>query len=231
LTITFFDSFTSPAFLAFITSIAFVVVSPSCFSRHFQQTQAETVSKMHFSVLSTLVLVTTVIAAPIDISTKDSRIITAAAIDVTNNLERLGRTLAAIRNPQAAYNLTPYQRDIETSAAELTNSFQNSGRNIRGAPVASIVEATALISTINSLDSATTTTTNAWMDAKSIIVRVNGGRSAAIRMLEAHDRASAEFSNALLSKMPTAYQGTARIFREKIMNEAKRAMAAYQSTW
>jgi hypothetical protein len=183
---------------------------------------------MRFSLFNNLLLITTAIAAPVYTLTQDSRIITTAIIDVTNNLERLGRALNAIRNPQAASNFSPYQQAIETSSSDLTNSFLNNARNIQRAPVAEILEATALISIINTLDSTTTATTNAWLDAKSTIVRINGGRSAAIRMLTAHSRASGEFSNALLSKMPLAYQGTARLYGEKIMGEAKKALNAYQ---
>jgi hypothetical protein len=183
---------------------------------------------MRFSLLSTLFFITNAIAAPLDTSSQDSRIITAAIIDVTNNLERLGQALNAIRNPQAASNFSPYQQAIETSSSDLTNSFINNARNIQRAPVADILEATALISIINTLDSATTATTNAWLDARSTIVRINGGRSAAIRMLTAHKGASGEFSNALLSKMPLAYQGSARLYGEKIMGEAKKALNAYQ---
>lgn len=189
---------------------------------------------MRLSVFNILILATGALSAPVDKRNvglaDDTTIINRSMTNVIDKLTILKNALDTIQRVPPGYDLTSYEQAIERKGQDLTDAMNGGARDVRLGPSAGYAEALGLMGKVSSMQTATDATSKSWVSAKSVIVRTQGGREAALRILTDHSAAAMNFNDALVKQMPGLAQGIARTFGGPALNVVQKTIAAYKKS-
>jgi len=187
---------------------------------------------MYLPVAPLLLFTSLISAAPIAPAKRDAQTITYVLTETGNALNSLTNSLNALaRSSPRDSSGTFYQDGVEKGAAAVTRIMSSGARQIRGLKTLSLMEATATVSAANNAQSAQRKCTQAWLNARTTIMRFNGGREAALRMLRSNERAADELMQAITSKMPMLGQPVNQFLGLEAKMGVRQAIDAYSSGW
>jgi len=189
-------------------------------------------AEMLLTVVTSFFFATSLLAAPIDKrdvdNTNDVTVITRAMKNAVNSLNALKSALDTVSRIPQGYDLTQYEQSIERSSQDVTNTLNGGAREVRLGPSANYLEAAGLMGKVTDMQSGSSATSKSWISAKNVIVRTQGGREAALRILNDHQAAAGNFADALVNRMPGLAQGIAHEFSTPALAAVKNAIDAYK---
>jgi hypothetical protein len=120
------------------------------------------------------------------------------------------------------------ENTIDGKSDEVIRVLQEESRTIRtkSGPVIS-VEVFKLTDGINAVQAATKEVTDAWLNAKPTILRLNGKQNV-LSILRRSSTATDEFIDAIVSKLPALDKGWGQMFGQRSKDMLHRAIVAYQ---
>jgi hypothetical protein len=144
-----------------------------------------------------------VFAAPINnIEARDTKAVLAAISSITKSLQEMSASINALyKNP----NNSDVVSQIKTKATSVTGEMTRGTASVAAAPAIDFFEALSLTMPLGSLGSATDAALNAWVSAKSTIIKT-GGREQVLKILRDQGIAADAFTDAVVSKLPAAYK-------------------------
>jgi hypothetical protein len=184
---------------------------------------------MRFTILPILAasIVSNVLAAPVTLATRDTSIIEQSMKKVTSSLRQLAVEIHLLNANRPQDLIIKQEAAIEGKAAEVIRTLQEEGRTIKArSAVVGSVEAIKLIDGINTLQAATKEVTDAWVEAKPTVLRLNGKQNV-LSILQRSNVASEEFIDAIISKLPMLDKALGQMTGQKSKDMLHRAMAAY----
>jgi hypothetical protein len=179
---------------------------------------------MKFALIPLVCLFTSsVIAAPARSKATDLKDINLAAQHVTDALKRLDAAFGSIsprddpgRTLNELLNIDKFlQSEIITGTGV-----------VKRAPNVGAVEALNLISTFNTITDLVIKTADGWYSAKAMVRKV-GKRDAVYRELKGTADAHAQFADAIIAKLPYAYQITGSAVKARVASSIKGALEEY----
>jgi hypothetical protein len=182
----------------------------------------------------------TILAAPIDASVKnvaaaettgaaqDTSTLQRAIKDVVDSTADLVVSLQSLdRIVKLGGNPGPYQNEIVSFSEDLITNLKDGAAQVKAMPALYTFESMGMLSTVQSLVDHVQKTVNAWIAAKSSIVKT-GGKDAALDILQRQSVASDEFAAAIVSKMPFAAVPTAMRYSTKSKSSIQQAIQAFK---
>lgn len=197
---------------AYLSTLPNATLLTDPFRHSFNSTLIITSLTMRLTLLPLVCLLTSAIAAPIKSAKQDTRAVDLAIQHITAALTRLD---AAFNNINTRTNNRNEQISQVNEILNLDNFLQSelkTGAGVikRGANIGP-VEALALVTPVSTITTLTNSVTDGWQGPAKKMFNNAGKRDAVLRELTNTKKASAEFSDALVSKLPYTYQyiGTA----------------------
>jgi hypothetical protein len=179
---------------------------------------------MQLKFLPLVCLLTGVIAAPVKSAEQD---IKPAELDIQHITAALTRLDAAFNNLNTRSNNKQEQTNQINELLNLDNFLQSelkTGTGVikRGANIGP-VEALSLVTPVQGITDLTTKVTDGWQGPAKAIINKAGKRDAVLRELTSTKIASAEFTDAMVAKLPYAYQyigSTAKSIQQRLIQNA-----------
>lgn len=162
---------------------------------------------MQLTFLPLVCLLTGVIAAPVKSAKADTKAVELAIQHITAALSRLD---ASFNNMNTRTTNKQEQTAQVNELLNLDNFLQSelkTGTGVikRGANIGP-VEALTLVTPVQSITDLTNKVTDGWQGPAKALINKVGKRDAVLRELSNTKKASADFSDALVAKLPYAYQ-------------------------
>jgi hypothetical protein len=179
---------------------------------------------MQLKFLPLVCLLTGVIAAPVKSAKQDTKSVDLAIQHISAALKRLD---GAFNNLNTRTNNKQEQTSQVNEILNLDNFLQSelrTGAGViqRGANIGP-VEALTLVTPVQGITDLTTKITDGWQGPAKALINKAGKRDAVLRELTNTKKASADFSDALVAKLPYAYQyigSTAKSTSQKMIQNA-----------
>lgn len=179
---------------------------------------------MQLTLLPLVCMLTSVIAAPVKSAKQDTKAVELAIQHITAALTRLD---ASFNNINTRTNNKQEQTTQVNEILNLDNFLQSelkTGTGVikRGGNIGP-VEALTLVTPVQSITDLTSKVTDGWQGPAKAMFNKAGKRDSVLRELTNTKKASAEFSDALVSKLPYAYQyigSTAKSATQRMIQNA-----------
>jgi hypothetical protein len=179
---------------------------------------------MKFTLLPLVCLFTSsVIAAPVESTTADLRDINLATTHVIDALKRLDAAFSSV-NPRDDPGRT--LNELLNIDKFLQSEVITGTGVVKRAPNVGAVEALSLITIVNQITDLVGKTSDGWYNAKAMVKKA-GKRDQVYRELKDTADASSAFSDALISKLPYAYQLTGTLAKNRNSALIKGALEEY----
>jgi hypothetical protein len=184
---------------------------------------------MRFTILPLLVgtLISNALATPVTLAQRDTNVLEQSMKRVTMSLKNLVieiHSLNAYRNQE---DITRQEQKIDAKANEVIKILQDEKNTIKSrSPVVGTLEALKLTDGINNLQSATKLVTDAWIDARPTVIRLNG-KSNVLSILKRSEVATNDFCDAMVSKLPVLDKAVGQLTALKAKDMIHRAVEAY----
>jgi hypothetical protein len=170
----------------------------------------------------------TVLAVPVDATTKSTAVIENS---IKNVIASLGNLVLALQSLDRAVKKSEDSAlqvaDIQYYSEDVVTNLKEGTAQITTIPSLYTYESLSMVSTVQSLTDHVQATTSAWIAAKSSIERT-GGKMVAQQILDKQAAASEDFSNAIISKTPIMTMSAAKRYSTKSKSAIQQAI---QSFW
>ena len=184
---------------------------------------------MRSSLWTPFLLATSVLATPVQVETANVRIIENAFTSISLSTRSLSAAVTAITKTRLGEDLFIYERNIAQNALNLGSEVRRNTVQIRTTRFEiTNAEALSLNRPFGDLEASTTQMTNAWMSAKSTIVRTQGGREAALRIFDDLESASEDFARAIVEKLPAVGKNIGMSYGVRLTQDYQRAIIAFR---
>jgi hypothetical protein len=184
---------------------------------------------MRFTILPILAVsvISNVLAAPTVLAGRDTSVIENGMKRVTTSLRQLAVEIR-ILNPNRPQDLILKQEAaIDSMADEVVRVLQDETRNIKTrAATVGAVEVLRLTEGINAVQAATKEVTDAWVEAKPTVLRLNGKQNVQNILKKSH-AASDEFIEAIISKLPMLDRVLGQVAGQRSKEMLHHALTAY----
>ncbi|KAF2399030.1 hypothetical protein EJ06DRAFT_549771 [Trichodelitschia bisporula] len=181
---------------------------------------------MRFSVTSLLTFSSLAFSLPIEQQPNANPTETAIQ-QTTRGLKTLSNSLNALTARNA--DVVSLSSQIMRNGNGLTSIMREGAYQVRRGPDLNVNEALFLTQPVNDMITQTQQTTQSWSASKRIIIG-SGGKTVTLNILNDHLAAAAEFSDAMVAKMPALAKSTAQLYGtrakmliETAINEFKRS--------
>jgi hypothetical protein len=164
-----------------------------------------------------------VLAAPVESNANDLRDINLATQHVTDALKRLDAAFNSINRRDDAGKVINELLNIDKF---LQSEILTGVGVVKRAPNVGTLEATSLVSPINTITDLIGKTSNGWFDAKAMVKKA-GLRDVVYRQLKGTADAHVQFSDAIISKLPYAAQPAAQLVKSRASGMIKGALEEY----
>ncbi|KAF2432045.1 hypothetical protein EJ08DRAFT_648431 [Tothia fuscella] len=185
---------------------------------------------MHFPTLFAAVcLVGSVVAAPVELASRDSRVIDAALKRVSAAMKKLSDEMKVQAPWRPKGGADPNKQTITLLALdwEIGEELRYQTDLISRGPNVNIVEATALTNQLNAILPSAQSITDGWNELKPMIKAANK-RNDVYQQLKKDSIATKGFSDAMQSKMPYIAQPIGSLYKGSLVSIVETAVADFE---
>jgi hypothetical protein len=182
---------------------------------------------MRLTILSFLLLSYIVLAIPVTIAVQETAVIEKWVKNVSNSLKQLSNAIQAL-DPDLAGDIAKQETDIENRSLDVINSLRDGASEIKRRPMVITIEITRLVDIVESITAQTQTTMNIWANAKPIIVQA-GGREPVLRILTLALKATDDFTDAIVSRLPLTGIVMGRLYAQRSKAVIEQTIANFKT--
>jgi hypothetical protein len=187
------------------------------------------ISIMRFTILPLLAstIISSVLATPITLAQRDTSVIEQSMKKVTSSLQKLVVEVHSLSMKRDQNDIVRQEQRIDAKANEVIKILQDEGRIIKSkAPIVGTIEALRLTEGISSLQSATKSVMDAWIEAKPTVLRLNG-KANVLSILQRSEVATNDFVDAMVSKLPAVDRAVGQLAGMRSKEMLRRAIETY----
>lgn len=189
---------------------------------------------MHFTkVFATLCVVGSALAAPVDLETRDARVIEAALKRVSTVMKDLDREMKVMAPWNKRSGADPVKQTVKLLALdwEIGAELRASTKPVASSPSVSLIESTGLVTQINGVSTIAQSIVDGWNELKPMI-KAAKKENDVYQQLKKDSIATKEFSEAMNSRMPYIAQPIGSAFKNSLVNIVETAVADFEpSRW
>jgi hypothetical protein len=181
---------------------------------------------MRPSIITTLCLFGSAIAAPVSLVPRDSMIIEISLRSVSASLQNLVTLIQGLETHKGP-NLNQHISMITHHGQELSSVMKKGANDIRRGPDATLFEATSLLGPVQQLEYATSKAVDAWIASRKTIID-SGGKYAVREILTSQQKDVDEFTQAMIKKLPFAAQYIGQTYATNVRRSIDRGISYFK---